>query len=450
VPAAVDVLIIGGGISGAGLLRDCALRGWSALLVDKGRFALGTTHASTRLIHGGLRYLLYDRLATHVTSWDSGHIVRIARPLLTRTPILWPVYEGHDHGLETVETLLEAYDPFQEMKLGLPHLRLSREEALRLMPGLEPQGLRGAVSFDEWWVDPVSLVKKNIDSARSRGAQALEATAAVSFLKEGSRVVGARLKGPAGETEVRAGLTVNASGPWVHIVGRGLGVEIPMRLMQGTHLVFKGRLVPSGLLVEAAGGGRYVFILPLGEETLVGPTDVPLDGPPDSAKPSEEEIRYLLASVRRYFPSFPERFDHTVCGVRPILGQKGPEKLLTRDYEILDHSKRDGLEGVLTLAGGKMSSFRLMAEDTADVVGEKLGKASACRTHLETLDGGDVGAIPDHALPPDYLKTFLARHPRLRELHALAHLGAAYARHLARPRRPAPADYAGYYGLAPR
>src|SRR5580704_5192459 len=147
------------------------MRGLRTLLVERRQPAMGTTITSTHLIHGGLRYLLYDRLTTHTTCWDSGHIVRIARPLLQRLPILWPVYKGHSHGLATVETLLESYDGFQRMKLGLAHLRLSAAEALSLVPGLEPEGLLGAVSFDEWWVDPAALVAANLDSARRHGAE---------------------------------------------------------------------------------------------------------------------------------------------------------------------------------------------------------------------------------------------------------------------------------------
>src|ERR1041385_7505780 len=126
---AYDAIVIGGGITGAGVLRALALRGFKTLLVEKGSPGRGTTVTSTHLIHGGLRYLLYDRLTTHTTCWDSGHIIRIARPLLTRLPIVWPVYAGDTHGLETVETLLEVYDYFSGMKGGKRHLRLEPEEA---------------------------------------------------------------------------------------------------------------------------------------------------------------------------------------------------------------------------------------------------------------------------------------------------------------------------------
>ncbi|MEK7745615.1 MAG: FAD-dependent oxidoreductase, partial [Elusimicrobiota bacterium] len=139
-----DAVVIGGGITGAGVLRDLALRGLNAVLLERGEPGMATTASSTHLIHGGLRYLLYDRPTTHATCWDSGNIRRIAAPLLTRMPIVWPVYRGHSHGLETVETLLESYDSFQRMKQGLPHLRLSAPATLRLFPGLSREGLLGS------------------------------------------------------------------------------------------------------------------------------------------------------------------------------------------------------------------------------------------------------------------------------------------------------------------
>src|SRR5262249_59302745 len=118
-----------------------------------------TTAASSRLVHGGLRYLLYDRLTTHLTSWDSGHIVRIARPLVKRLPILWPVYKGQRYGMEVVESLLESYDGFQRMKLGRPHLRLSAEATLELVPGLKREGLVGSLAFPQRALTPTQLVR---------------------------------------------------------------------------------------------------------------------------------------------------------------------------------------------------------------------------------------------------------------------------------------------------
>ncbi|MBI4396979.1 MAG: FAD-dependent oxidoreductase [Elusimicrobia bacterium] len=438
-----DAIVIGGGITGAGVLRDLALRGYKCLLIEKGKPGHATTAASSHLIHGGLRYLLYDRLTTQTTCWDSGHIVRIARPLLTRLPILWPVYRGHRHGLETVETLLESYDPLQRMKGGRPHLRFSPEEALRLVPGLKSEGLRGAVVFDEWWVDPVALVEANLASARRAGADMRTETKVVGLRRARGSVQGVDVSSTDGKREeVAAPIVINAAGPWVESVADLAGTRVPLRLQKGTHLVYE-KDIPSlkspapvlGFILEAEDRSRYVFVIPARGTTLVGPTDVATLDNPDHLSSSEEEKRYLLASVRRYFADFPESYDRAVVGARPILGQEGSEKRLSREFEIYDHSSRDGLGGFITVAGGKMSDFRLMGQETGDLVGRLLRKEAPCRTHLLTLKGEPVPEVSSRPVPSKSLKRFLRRHPRLRELHALGHLAVDFGKHLFHPPR---------------
>lgn len=424
-PEAFDVIVIGAGATGAGVARDCAMRGLKTLILDRGPAARGTTSASTHLIHGGLRYLLYDRLTTHATCLDSGHIARAARPLLRRLPILWPVYDGHARGLETVETLLEAYDGFQAMKEGRPHLRLSAKETLRLVPSLKAKGLKGALAFDEWWVDPVALVEHNLASARRHGSQTRLETPVERLLLSAGRVQGVSIAG----RDVHSKLVINAAGPWVDRVARLAGVSIALRLQKGSHLVYRRRLAPVGLLLEADGGRRYVFVVPSQQGTLVGPTDLPAGDDPDEAFTSDEEIRLLLETATSYLPDFPRRYDATMIGVRPILGQGGDESLLSRQYEVLDHGRRDGVEGFLTIAGGKMSDYRAMAEAVTDLACAKLGRPMPCRTHRETLGGEVVEEVPCFPPPSRALKRLLGRRPRLRQLHSLSYLAGSFARH---------------------
>jgi glycerol-3-phosphate dehydrogenase len=234
-----DAIVIGGGITGAGVLRDLALRGYRGLLLEKGDLGAATTASSSHLIHGGLRYLLYDRLTTHATCWDSGHITRIARPLLTRLPILWPVYRDHRRGLETVETLLESYDSFQPLKEGKKHLRLSALETRRLMPGLKEGGLLGGLLFDEYWVDAVNLVKANTDAACRGGAEvrvgALFLVSKNQTLR--SQKIGVRIRFEGGkETTLWASVVINAAGPWANEVASLAGASIPLRHQKGSHL----------------------------------------------------------------------------------------------------------------------------------------------------------------------------------------------------------------------
>ncbi len=424
-----DVAVIGGGVTGAGVARDAALRGLKVALVERAEPGGATTSASTHLIHGGVRYLLYDRLTTHATCWDSGHIVRTAGDLLRRLPIVWPVYKGHSRGLETVETLLEEYDRFQPMKYGRPHLRLSAQTCLKIVPGLKAEGLRGALVFDEWWVDAQSLAARTLASARRAGAEAFTRTPAEAILREGARVVGVR----AGGRDLRAKLVINAAGPWVDRVARLAGASLPLRLMKGTHLIWKDpALVPVGLLVEAVDRGRYVFVVPSPLGTWVGPTDIPGPDDPDATRTTPDETEYLLKSVRLYFPNWPRTPDATIVGSRPILGQPGSEKLLSRDFEVFDHETRDGVPGLLTIGGGKMSDYRVMAETAVDAACRKLGVETRGTTQDFTLDGRSVGPIPEFPRPSRGLKRFLRKHPRLREAHALAYLGAGLGAHLAR------------------
>ncbi|MDE1976758.1 MAG: FAD-dependent oxidoreductase [Elusimicrobia bacterium] len=420
-----DVVIVGGGVTGAGTARDCAMRGFKTLLVERGRPGGATTAASTHLIHGGLRYLLYDRLTTHMTCWDSGHIVRIAGDLLTRLPILWPVYDWHSHGLETVETLLESYDYFQRMKSGKAHLRVSARAALDLVPGLKPEGLVGGVLFDEWWVDPLKLVDKNLDSARRHGARVETGAAVERLVLEGGAVRGILTRGG----EIKADLVINAAGPWVGRVAAMAGAEIPLRLRKGTHLVYNRRVVPVGLLLEAVEKGRYIFAVPFDDGTLVGPTDVDAGDDPSKIETSSDEVESLSKTARFYLSGLPERHDSTIVGARPILGRGKDERLLSRQYEVFDHESRDGVSGFLTIGGGKMSDFRAMAEAVTDAAGVKLGRTASCRASAETLDGRPVGNIPEFPKPVAVLKRIFRTRPRLRQMHALAYLAAGYLRH---------------------
>lgn len=428
-----DVVIVGGGITGAGLARDCAQRGLKTLVLDKALPGRATTAASSHLIHGGLRYLLYDRLTTHTTAWDAGNIIRVAPNLVTRLPILWPVYKKHLHGIETVETLLEAYDGFQRMKGGLSHLRLDADGVKDLLPGIASEGLVGGLSFDEWWVDAVALVENNLEAAGRDGAELRTESEVVAMLRgPDGRIRGVRAVRGGVSEEIEADVVVNAAGPWVDRVGALAGVSIPLRLRKGTHLVYDKPLTPVGLLLEAVDGKRHVFVLPHAGGTLVGPTDLEHSGPPEALRSDEEECRYLVDSVRRYLPDFPSDYASTRVGARPILGQAVAEKLLSREYQVLDHAERDGVEGLVTIAGGKMSDFRLMAKDTVDAVCAKLGRGEECASHRVRLDGEPVTAIPHFERPWRPLKKFLRNHPRLRELHALAHLGAGLAAHVLR------------------
>ncbi|MBK8871352.1 MAG: FAD-dependent oxidoreductase, partial [Elusimicrobia bacterium] len=180
---------------------------------------------------------------------------------------------------------------------------------------------------------------------------------------------------------------------------------------------------PVGLLLEAVDRDRYVFVLPGRGKTWVGPTDLAYNGDPNSLQTTTNEIEYLLASCRRYFPEFPTRYDSTTVGARPLLGQTGPEKLLSRGFRVFDHAPV--APGMFTVAGGKMSDFRLMGQEAADAAVRWMGLSVPSRTASIDLDGNNVERSAG-APPSARERAFLDVFPRLRELHALAFLGAHY------------------------
>lgn len=426
-----DALVIGGGITGAGVLRDLALRGVRALLLEKGTLGHATTAASSHLIHGGLRYLLYDRFTTHASCWDAGHIVRLAGPLLTRLPILWPVYRHHRRGMGTVEALLTSYDGFQRLKGGKSHVRLTAAETVRLAPGLIAKGLVGGLMFDEYWVDPVDLTRAQVDHAVRAGAGVRENTEALS-VTVGPSGLSVTVRCADGKCEqISARVVINAAGPWADIVAQRAGTRVPLRLQKGTHLVYRSLGVlgrtpfPVGLLLEAVDRERYVFVLPGRGKTLVGPTDVGFEGDLNMLRSTTDEIEYLLASCRPYFTDFPTRYDSTTVGARPLLGQTGSEKRLSRGFRVFDHAPV--APGMITVVGGKMSDFRLMGQEAADVAVRTLGLSASSRTGDLDVKGNRVGSAAGGAgVLSGWPRAFLDRFPRVRECHALAHLGAVY------------------------
>jgi glycerol-3-phosphate dehydrogenase len=409
-PRSVQVLVIGGGINGAGVARDLALRGVRVALVEKKEFGSGTTWASSGMIHGGLRYLQKDPEVTYHSCVDSGAIQRIAPHLVFRIPFLMPVFPEDPIGPELVEIGLEMYDRFQPLKHGKPHARLSRAQALRLEPGLSPR-IECAFTLDEWGVDAARLVALNALDAAERGAEVHTHTEVVAILREpgSGRVRGARLRdGLSGEErEIEAQLVLNAAGPWAPAVAALAGARVRLRPGKGIHLVFERRV--SNLAVYARGvDGRDMFTFPHEQNSMAGTTDDDFYGDLDRLEVTEDEVHYVLEAMERSLPGIrAHRVIHAIAGVRPTLYGFGRyEDELTRDYAVIDHGAQDGAPGLWTIAGGKLAAYRLMAEDAADRLCAALGVSEPCRTATTPLPGGEEA--PD---PADLARRFRAPWP---------------------------------------
>ncbi len=389
-----EVLVIGGGINGAGIARDLALRGVSVVLVEKKEFGSGTSWASSGMIHGGLRYLQKDPEVTRNSCIDSGAIQRIAPHLVFRIPFLMPVFADDPVGPELVEIGLEMYDRFVPFKNGRPHTRLTRAQALALEPALSTQ-LECAFTLDEWGVDAARLCALNALDAVDRGARCFTHCEAVALLREGNggRVVGARIRDRVAGDEftVEAQLTLNAAGPWGPEVAELASERLRLRPGKGIHLVFERRV--SQLAIYAKGvDGRDMFTFPHEQNSMAGTTDDDCYGDLDRIEASEDEIAYVLQAMERSIPSIrAHRVIHALQGVRPTLfGFGAYEDELSRDYRVIDHGKEGSSPGFFTITGGKLAAYRLMAEDAADRLCAQLGNTAACRTAELPLPGGEA------------------------------------------------------------
>ena len=393
-PSAYDVVVIGGGVTGAGVARDLSLRGLSVLLLEKGDWGAGTTGSSSWMIHGGLRYLEFDWDTTRLSNLDSGHIVTIARNLVNRIVFLVPVLPGDRNNIEEVETALEVYDRYQPLKHSHGHRRLSAQEALQVEPGLTPN-LVGAMTLEEWGVDPHRLVFANVQDAMAHGARASNHTRVTELIRDGGRVIGVRYRSSDGETsEARARAIVNATGPWSAEIGGMAGVDIHLRPAKGVHLVYPHRISNFSISTESVDGRDLLMVAHAGF-TLIGTTDDDFYGDLDSVDVLEDEVDYLLQGFERVFPSIREyRPVRTTAGVRPTLFKwRKYEDELSRRYEVIDHAA-EGADGLITIAGGKLSMYRLMAEETSDAVCRKLAHQAECATAQRPLPGNETDNAP--------------------------------------------------------
>lgn len=388
-----DVIVIGGGINGVGLARDCALRGLSVALFERHDLGFGASGNSTGFIHGGPRYLLSDPQVTRESCVDSGIIQQIAPHLVFRVPVIVPIDRRRGGWSLTLhDAFFRAYDRFQPLKRGMPHSRLDATELREIEPGLAGDFV-GAVTFDEWGIDGVRLCVLNALDAIEHGAVVRNHCGVTEILREaGGQVRGVTvLDAATGEREtVAAPIVVNATGAWGPLTAALGGVPpeaVLVRPGKGIHVYTDRRLSNYALVVQAI-DGRSIFILPWQNVTVIGTTDDDFYGDLDDVVATSEEVRYLMQAAARVFPSMREaRAIGTWAGVRPTLFEWGKmEDSLSRDHRIVDHTEH-GAAGLFSMIGGKLASYRLFAEQMADVVIRRLDLHRPCRTASLALPG---------------------------------------------------------------
>jgi glycerol-3-phosphate dehydrogenase len=423
--AEYDLLIVGGGITGAGVALDAALRGLRVALIDQGDFASGTSSASSKLVHGGLRYLEQGHLRlVREALVERRRLLRNAPHLVRPLRFVLPFYKGGRLPAWKAMAGLYLYD----LLAGANNLRHSRRRTAaslrREFPGLRPANLTGAAEYFDAQMDDARLCLEVVRTAWVHGTHVANYAEAVAIERTGDRfVVTVRDRSPLGPgsgptVTVRARQVLNAAGPWVDRV-RALAGEKGGPLVEptkGVHLVLDvpGGPPPAAFLLLHPADGRVFFVIPWHGRVLLGTTDTFTDEPPDRLTVAAADEAYLLEGYNHHFD--PALTADAVCGrfagLRPLLrAEGGGPSARSREWRLVE-----GSSGVLSAAGGKYTTYRSMAEAITDRVAARLGVSRPCRTARHQLDGApdfaweSFVASEPLALARDGLDLALARH----------------------------------------
>ncbi len=404
-----EVLVIGGGATGTGVVRDLAMRGFRAILVEKADLANGTTGRYHGLLHSGGRYAVKDPVS--------------ARECITENLILRRVIP---HCIEDLGGLF-VVTPWDDLAFadqwvaacqacGIPVEEITPSQALRQEPMLNPQ-IHRAFRVPDAACDSFEAVAANAASARAYGAKIWNYHRVVEILRTGDRVVGARLRDERRDEEVivHADCVVNAAGAWAGQIAAMAGVEITMRPAKGTMIAMNHRFVNT-ILNRCHPPGDGDILVPVHTVSIIGTTSVPVDDP-DRYPIERWEIERLLEEGEKLVPGFARmRALRAWAGVRPLYedrpagsqqpvsqerrsdrastSEPGDLRAVTRGYTVMDHQQRDGVSGFISVVGGKFTTYRLMAEHTVDAVCAQLGTPRPCRTAEEPVPGPEGRATP--------------------------------------------------------
>jgi glycerol-3-phosphate dehydrogenase len=387
-----DLIVIGAGINGCGIARDATLRGLRTLLLDKADVASGTTSWSTRLIHGGLRYLEHGEIGLVRESLrERDRLLRIAPHLVRPLPLLIPLYRDDRRGAMLIRAGMVAYDALSSGKSLPRHRILDRQATLTAFPGLAREGLRGAALYYDCQVEFAErLALENALDARDHGAGLRTYHRVDRLLIEDDRVVGVQGQDLLFDRPFHAAArcVVNVAGPWVdRVLGRSdATIDRLIGGTKGSHIVVGGvaGAPPVALYAESRRNGRPFFVIPWNHAFLIGTTDVRYDGCLDRVRAEDWEIDWLLAETNQVLPEARlTRADvwYSYAGVRPLPWAPGmAEGRVTRRHAIVEHSRRGGPHGLLSIVGGKLTTFRELAEQVVDQVLRESNRAAVPST----------------------------------------------------------------------
>jgi glycerol-3-phosphate dehydrogenase len=423
-----DVLVVGGGATGSGIVRDAALRGLRVALVEAGDFAGETSSHSSKLIHGGLRYLQYgDFPLVFEALSERRRLMTIAPHLCRPVEFLFPVYRGLAPRLGVLGAGIALYNALALWRPPVGGRRLRPHQVYALSPQLRAAGLQGAQIYLDCQTDDARLVLETILDAGTAGAVLGPRVAVIRLLRDRRgrvRAAVARDRLSGSDLTIEARVIVNATGPFSDAFDRG---RRNLRATLGVHVVFDARRMPHGghaTVLRSPRDQRLVFMLPAGARTIVGTTDTDWTSPDQPLRPPRPgdliaaraaDVDYLLEVVNTAFPPAaldPDDIVSTFAGLRPLVAVPAHTPSATsREHELVIEP-----DGLLTIVGGKLTTYRRMAEEVVDRTVDLLrdrgfeGRVSPCSTAIRALPGGGdaSGPLPDVSLPPD-----VERHLRL-------------------------------------
>ena len=429
-----DVVIIGGGMAGAGAARDLAMRGVSVALVDKGDFGSATTSLSSKLIHGGLRYLeLFDFGLVRESLAERQRLQRLAPHLVKPLPFLVPIYRDSSRGLVKVRLGLKLYDWLTPGRARERYRVLRPIDALSLEPAIRPDDLRGAgYYFDDLLLFPERLCLENILSACRHGARAFNYCQVLSVVRDKRGAVAgvtARDLLTGTVSTLGARVVVNATGPWVDDLRELAGVSERgrhvLRRTKGIHCLLPR--MTERAIYHSTRDDRMIFVIPWREFSLVGSTDTDFAGDLDRVWATRDEVEYLLGEVRRALPDprvNTEAIAYTYAGVRPLSHEEGKRASdVSRAHRVV--AEAGGR--FLSITGTKLTCFRSLAEELGDAIMRTLGRRGPGHTATRMLDGTDedsarvearawLDVSPEMAasgLPADTLETLITTYGRV-------------------------------------
>jgi glycerol-3-phosphate dehydrogenase len=408
-----DLLVIGGGITGAGVARDAAMRGLDVALVEKDDFASGTSSRSSRLVHGGIRYLEHAQLGmVRESVRERETLLRIAPHLVRPLQFTWPVYRGARIGRWKLRAALKLYDMLARPGDESRHTLLDRDGVLTTEPRLSGDQLRGGATYWDASTDDSRLTLANILSAASDGAVVANHCTVIALIAENGKVNGAVVEDvrSGAQLEVTARVVVNAAGPWRERIsameneaGSGpakteartifrLGKARSRSATKGVHVAVPRDRVENraAVTITSPDDGRVMFILPADTCTIIGTTDTWTAESPDEVRPSVMDVSYLLRAANTFFPAATLTRDDVIAawaGIRPLASSapgRNPSSI-SREHTII----RDAA-GVITVSGGKLTTYRAMAAEIVDAVERALGNnPSRCTTAEVPLPGAE-------------------------------------------------------------